>query len=116
MEFISAKQFREIAEKQRGESVPIPWRDVPLNEIFKIENSKIVNVGMDNDDNTGDAMILTLTKKTGQQFNAWTTSRLRADIEGNNYPKEKTLYICSLGRENLKTEGRWYYKYELVCA
>ena len=95
MEFISATQFREMAEKQREESAPIAWRDVPINEIFKIDNIKIVNVvtaaatAAENNDSTGDGMILSLTNKAGQQFNTWTTSRIRADIEGNNFPKEK---------------------------
>ena len=116
MDFISAKQFNEMAEKQREESIPIAWRDVPINEIFKIDNIKIVNVDMENNDSMDDGMILSLLNKTGRKLNVWATSRLREDIEQNNYPKEKTLYICSLGRENMKTDGRWYYKYELVCA
>ena len=105
-----------MAEEQREKSAPIPWRDVPINEIFKIDNIKIVNVDTENNDSMGEGMILSLTNKAGKQINTWTTSRIRTDIEVNNYPKEKTLYICSLGRENTKTDGRWYYKYELVCA
>ena len=98
-EFISEAEFnkgikaREVA----------PWRDVPQNVIYHIEDVQEVKTMY------GYQKVLSLVDRDGNKISAYATSRMIDDLE------EGGSYIKSLGlRESRKNPSQSYYHYELL--
>ena len=100
--FISEVEFNK--RKSQGNGI-IPWKEVPTEEIFYIENVEKI------DTENGEATTVTLINIEGESIKAFATSLLANDLKG----KTSGYYIKSLGLKNsTKKVGRSYYHYELV--
>ena len=98
--FLTEEQFNERKSQQ---DTIIPWRDVPEEKIFYIEQVEKIQTSK------GEATIVTLCDRSGDKMRAFATSILAKDLEGSGY------FIRSLGKKNsTKNKGQSYYHYELI--
>ena len=97
--FISEAEFNK-GIKAREVS---PWRDVPQNVIYCIEDVQEVQTMY------GYRRVLSLVDREGSKMRAYATSRMIEDLE------EGGCYIKSLGsRQSTKNPNQSYYHYELL--
>ena len=95
----------EFNERKSQQDTIIPWRDVPTEKIFYIEQVEKIQTSK------GEATIVTLCDSSGDKMRAFATSILAKDLEGNT----SGYFIKSLGKKNsTKNKGQTYYHYELI--
>ena len=96
-EFISEAEFNKGIKAREV----LPWRDVPQNVIYHIEDVQEVKTMY------GYRKVLSLVDRDGNKLRAYATSRMIDDLEGS--------YIKSLGlRDSVKNPSQSYYHYELL--
>ena len=95
--FISEAEFNKGIKAREV----LPWRDVPQNVIYHIEDVQEVKTMY------GYQKVLSLVDRDGNKISAYATSRMVDDLEGS--------YIKSLGlRQSTKNPSQSYYHYELL--
>ena len=114
--FLSEDQFKSLSdesrERKKNEST-IPWRDVPLNTIYKVVSTKEVPTANSFGDTP--SVVVTLTDEHGETIKAWATGLLSDDIRENKAAGKTKLFIKSLGKKTGKKPGRFSYEYDLVA-
>ena len=101
MPFITPEEF----EQRKMQDTIIPWKDVPLGKLYKIERREEITTSK------GTATILTLVDVVGDSLKAFATSCLEKALAGRSH----SCYIKSLGMtDSIRNPGQSYYKFELV--
>ena len=72
-EFPTVKEFKHDCEEEKA---AIPFRDLPLNEVFQIKEINTVNVNTKD----GVGMILHLVNKKKEEINVWATSLVQKKV------------------------------------
>ena len=93
-------------KKRMGIEVAVPWRDLPIDNVYKIESTRKVT-------NTifGDAIILQLRTIDGVEIEVWATQLLANELKDINLPC--FVKPCGL-RQSKSNMSRSYQSYELL--
>ena len=107
--FPTVDEFGKVfAEKKKrtGFEDAVPWRDLPIDNIYKVESTrKVTNTKF------GDAIILQLRTIDGVEISVWATQLLANDLKDMNLP----CFVKPCGLKRSKSNvGRSYQAYELL--
>jgi len=104
MNFLTEEQFNEY--KTQHDTI-VPWRDVPTNVIYHIENVEDIPT------QKGRAMVVSLVDAEGVKLKAFATSILEKALAEFNWSGR--YFIKSLGlKQSATSPGKSYYHFELV--
>ena len=106
--FPTAEKFEKVfAEKKKmNKENVIPWRDLPINNVYKVESiRKVTNTKF------GDATILQLRTIDDVELAVWATQLLENELKEINLPC--FVKPCGL-RQSKSNMSRSYQAYELL--
>ena len=117
--FITTEQFKTLSTENRkrkmnDDEAAIPWRDLPLHKLYKIEHTKDYTTA--NNFNDSPSMIIKLSDEESNIIKVWASGRLGNDLRENHANDKTNLYVKSLGRKEGKQSGRFTYEYDLAQA
>ncbi len=107
--FPTLEVFDKQAEQRRKEfGDAIPWRQLPLAIIYRIDSVK--NVAKTK---FGDAAILNVSTEDGRVQKVWATTLLKNDLQQKKLP----VFVKPLGLRVCKTDStRFYQAYVLMTS
>ena len=104
--FPTAEKFEKVFAEKMNKGNAIPWRDLPVNNVYKVEAiQKVTNTKF------GDAAILQLRTIDGVEIEVWATQLLANELNEMNLPC--FVKPCGL-RESKRNVGRSYQSYKLL--
>ena len=110
MPFPTDQEFENNKISNNGDV--LKWRDVPMNTIFKIEDSEAIKTKF------GKAIILTLIDRDDNTYRCWSTSVITDTLKSKKKDpsfKGKTLYIKSTGlKQSTTNPDNKYYDFDLM--
>ena len=120
-QFPTAQKFSEQLKKKNDEEEKrmktLPWRDLTVNDIYRIDSMKeIADCGQFDRNST----ILQMTTAAGLTINVWATSLITKELQGDgrregemNFP----CYVQPLGMKNCKKDPqRKYHEFQLMTG
>ena len=107
--FPTVDKFEKVfAEKKKRMGIEdvVPWRDLPIDNVYKVEATrKVTNTKF------GDATILQLRTSDGVEIAVWVTQLLANELKEMNLPC--FVKPCGL-RQSKSNTSRSYQAYELL--
>ena len=109
----SILEFPEIEEFSTEErrTKAIPFRELAVNEVYKIQDYKRVNIGK------RVAVILKLVDKEQTCVECWATKCVQEELEGKkDLWREQKLFIVSRGKKKSRNPLRdFYYDFKIIA-
>ena len=108
----SISEFPEIEEFSTEERAKaIPFRELAVNEVYKIQDYKRVNIGK------RVAVIIKLVDKEQTCVECWSTKCVQEELEGKqDLWREQKLFIISRGKKQSKNPLRdFYYDFKIIA-
>jgi hypothetical protein len=102
-------------ESQRALTRIMTWKELTVNEIYRIDAMRIVPDGM-----YGDSTVLTIATATGKILQVWATTLIVKELSGDGWNKEAMqlpCYIQPLGwKKSKKDSSRQYHDFQILTA
>ena len=110
MSFPTDQEFDENKISNNGDV--LKWRDVPMNNVFKIEDSETIKTKF------GKATILTLVGRYGTKYRCWSTSVISDTLKSKKKDpsfRGREIYIKSTGlKQSTTNPDNEYYDFDLM--
>ena len=109
--FISSDVFEKKVLEDKPKDI-INWADLPLNEIFKVNKVKDINVNIDGEEKI--SQVAELENQTGDVTNVWLTTVGKEKLGRISDFNNRCIFIRSLGLKYNKKQNRKYYDCDVV--
>ena len=109
--FISGDVFEKKVLEDKPKDI-INWADLPLNEIFKVNKVKDINVNIDGEEKI--SQVAELENQTGDVTNVWLTTVGKEKLGRISDFNNRRIFIRSLGLKDNKKQNRKYYDCDVV--
>lgn len=109
--FISDDVFEKKVLEDKPKDI-INWADLSLNEIFKVNKVKDINVNIDGEEKI--SQVAELENHSGDVTNVWLTTVGKEKLGRISDFSNRCIFIRSLGLKDNKKQNRKYYDCDVV--